>query len=993
LNAAKAVALLALLALARAPQTREQLTGYLWAESTADAARKNLRNTLWTIRRALGDDFLDAEADRLALAADVWVDATAIADFKFQISDVTDSSKIETLKSIIALYRGPLLDGFSLADAPEFELWLTGERERLSQMYLRALSHLVEGYRERQQWREMLDAAGRALAEDNLQEPMYRARMDAHARLGERAEAFREYEALRTILERELGVAPLPETEALREQIVRGQLELLPTSTGSKAGIMPQRTAPARTPFIGRERELASLNSELEKSRGGARVALLAGEVGIGKTRLWQEWLAALPAGANRVVLQAHCLEATQALPFTPVVELFREPAGGRHLSVRESGVPPLWLAEVARVIPELSGGAPSLPPPAPLQADEERRRLFEGFARCLLALNAQPLIVFIDDVHWIDSASLDWLAFILDRLREQPLLLVLAYRPADAPAVLVQRIAQWARAGALQRIAVDHFSEEESAALISALGGDAGLAERAQSQAGGNPYFLIELAQAPERELPLALTELLRARIARLSALARQVLQAAAILDSDFDVSALAQTSGRSESETLDALDELVQAADLIERDAHYGFAHPLIATVVRDDLSGARKAFLHRRAAAALESSQVSGSSAGRIAAHYAQGGDHARAAQFFETAAAHALSVAAPLEAVQFYEQALAHEPTALRRSGLGNALLRLGDLPAARANFLLAYDEFVAANDLHYAAQLSLSVAETFLAAEHFEEGRAWMERSLAHSDVDADPASHALAHLLLGSGRLEGGLSIAEAEPHLVEAIRIAADHQLPLLEARARFTLGNAYAEQGDLAHARPEYELSIALADAARDDFQAILSTNNAAYHALLDHDLAAAHRHIDAALARAEARALRIPLQYLFSTRGELALAEEQFDEAEQWFARALSEAQRNGNEAHVANTLANQGMLARARGDLDEALVLFNRARTEASRLPVPHLQAQIALRLAELYGQRGERMAADESLRQAEALLANGERRRLKEWAQQLRLMLT
>ena len=83
----------------------------------------------------------------------------------------------------------------------------------------------------------------------------------------------------------------------------------------------------------------------------------------------------------------------------------------------------------------------------------------------------------------------------------------------------------------------------------------------------------------------------------------------------------------------------------------------------------------------------------------------------------------------------------------------------------------------------------------------------------------------------------------------------------------------------------------------------------------------------------------------------------------------------------------------MLARARGDLDEALVLLNRARTEASRLPVPHLQAQIALRLAELYGQRGERMAADESLRQAEALLANGERRRLKEWAQQLRLMLT
>ncbi len=185
---------------------------------------------------------------------------------------------------------------------------------------------------------------------------------------------------------------------------------------------------------------------------------------------------------------------------------------------------------------------------------------------------------------------------------------------------------------------------------------------------------------------------------------------------------------------------------------------------------------------------------------------------------------------------------------------------------------------------------------------------------------------------------------------------------------------------------------MSIALGAAAADDFQVILSLNNAAYHALLDGDRLAAHEHIKQGLARAESRALRVPLQYLYSTRGEIALAEEQFDDAALWFNRALHEAERNENAAHVANTHMNLGLVARARGDLDEALVLLNRARGEAARLPAQHLQIHIELHLAELFLQRGERAAAQESLKRAEALLANGERRQLREQLQQLRALV-
>ncbi len=190
LNTAKAIALLAMLALARTTQTRERVIGLLWGESTSDAARKNLRNTLWTIRKSLGDDVIEADGDRLALSADIWVDARELQ--RRETRDWRRESESRNLQSLVSLYRGPLLDGFVLADSSEFELWLTSERERFSQLYLRALGNLLDACRAQQDWREMIAVAQRALTEDNLQEPMYRALMEAHARLDTMMQMVRE---------------------------------------------------------------------------------------------------------------------------------------------------------------------------------------------------------------------------------------------------------------------------------------------------------------------------------------------------------------------------------------------------------------------------------------------------------------------------------------------------------------------------------------------------------------------------------------------------------------------------------------------------------------------------------------------------------------------------------------------------------------------------------------------------------------------------------
>jgi predicted ATPase len=154
----------------------------------------------------------------------------------------------------------------------------------------------------------------------------------------------------------------------------------------------------------------------------------------------------------------------------------------------------------------------PDLPAPAVLPPEEERRRVFEAFAQSLRALMDRPLVLFIDDLHWADRTTLDWLGYLLDRLHDQPLLLVLTYRPEDAPAPLIHLITNWNRQNVLRRVTLPRLDPEESAALVRSLGGDPALAENVQAQSAGNPYFLIELATGSD--LAPALTELIRARL-----------------------------------------------------------------------------------------------------------------------------------------------------------------------------------------------------------------------------------------------------------------------------------------------------------------------------------------------------------------------------------------------------------------------------------------------------------------------------------------------
>jgi tetratricopeptide (TPR) repeat protein len=461
--------------------------------------------------------------------------------------------------------------------------------------------------------------------------------------------------------------------------------------------------------------------------------------------------------------------------------------------------------------------------------------------------------------------------------------------------------------------------------------------------------------------------------------------------LEPDFEFVALRRASGRGEEETLDALDVLLRAGVIVEHDRQYAFAHPLVADVVRDDLSGARRVFLHRRAAEALEAvyagrlPQV----AGRLAAHYTQAALPTQAAHYTEMAAEHALRVSAPVEAVAFFRQALAIEPTPARKLGLGRALHRKGDLAEARSVLESTVQELEAQGDVRGAAQACIALCDAYLRAGRFAEVVAWAERGLAFLEREEDPGTKALAHHILGAAALHARRPLAEAERHMLEAARLADENQLPEIAARCRFGLGNVLAQRGDLAGALRRYQEAIPLCQAAGDSFHEILAHNNTAYHALLLGDLASAHAHIQTALRLADERALAVMDQWLYSTRGEIALAEKEWDAADDWFRRGLAEAEKQGNPEMIATYRANLGLAARGRGDYTGALNLLESARASA---PASPLQAQVDLWLTELHLERGALDSADESLRRAEAYLAGEERERLRAWAGRLRKAL-
>lgn len=700
----KTLALLIYLAMEGGQQPREHLAVLLWPEANQERSYASLRNTLGHLKTALSSAqafFLSITHHTLALNSDADIDldlntveqayALARADRSNRVQP-KNSASLPLLHSAVTCHRGDFLTGFSLGDAPGFDDWANIQREVWRRRLNLILDRLSEIQFARGEFAATAEAASLWIALDALNEVAYRRKMRAHFAAGERGQALETYDACRTILAAELSVEPEPDTEALAMRIR--------TQHPARRAVPQQRQPDTPVAFLGnlftgRTTEHQALVEYYGYAAAGRpQAVVLHGEAGIGKTRLARAFLAwSVSQGAN--VLQGRAFESGSRMSYQPLIEAIRSWLDREDTPADVLGE--TWLAPLSHLLPELRELYAELPA-AYLEVDGGRTQLFESLVQLTLALAGQsPLVLFVDDLQWADSATLDWLVYAVRRWRESGahiLLLVSLRSDALQPPVqprlpnLIEWLARMGRELEPFHLELESLEEQDTVQMMLSIlePSDADFAQWVFNETRGHPFYLMEtLKDMLERRVlhpkllregqwgfgvdaehdlgkairvPSSVRAVLRSRLSRLSPNAFSLLAAGAVLELRLTFERLCAISDMVENTGLPALDELVSGQILLEvvqagAASTYTFTHNMIRDVVYTEAGDARRRLFHRRALGVLE---VDGDSEAVLAHHAIAAGLAEVAFRHSLAAGKEALHLAAVNEAKVHLEKAL-------------------------------------------------------------------------------------------------------------------------------------------------------------------------------------------------------------------------------------------------------------------------------------------------------------------------------------------------
>ena len=633
----KAQALLLYLAVEGGMHQRRQLDAFLWPDSEPHEARAALRNAIALLRHLLDDPAaslsvsqhthlvsphdllgLDPHAP-LELDLDVvqqaWKEAQRLS---MVTSEEQRASLVATLQHALSLVRGPFLDGFWLREEAPFDEWHEQQQQQW-QVRLQVLFDRLSSCQEETCEREQ--ACGtllRWLALDPLAEEAYRRLMRMHLSLGDPTAALQVYATCRAQLAEALQIKPAPETAALAARI-RAIQARSPASSPARSTTVEGRSPPELVaPLTGRSGAFRQLVRSFQQARRGQPQAVLVlGEAGIGKTRLAREFVAWVRAEGGEV-LSGHAFEMGGRLPYQPLVEAIRPRLEAANAP--EDLLEDLWLAELSRLLPELRVRYPDLPLPT---QDElaAKGRLFEAVARLFDALALSgPLVVLLDDLHWMDGASLDLLRYLGGYWKEHGsrviLLLTARGEELEFNPQLSAQLGDLGRDLPITQVPLDALSQAQTMQLLEAIVGKAerseldppraapaeepamekpspleALGEFLFVQTGGQPFYLLEtlkllrerqwlvpqldahstwrlelvvdlaeaLAHEPSRHalLPASVRALILARLAKLRPPAQQLVRACAVLGQEASAQLLWQVAGLEVQTGVEALEE----------------------------------------------------------------------------------------------------------------------------------------------------------------------------------------------------------------------------------------------------------------------------------------------------------------------------------------------------------------------------------------------------------------------------------------------------
>jgi DNA-binding SARP family transcriptional activator len=830
--------LLALLALRPGQDVeRSWLAATLWPESPEARAYHSLRSSLADLRSCLGPD-----ADRLhassphSLSLDLAGAEVDLLAFDAALARGDRAS----LEEAVVLYRGPLLEGCA-------EPWAFQERQVREQGYLAARERLAALAFEQGETAEAEGHLRRAVAVDPLRESTQRALMQVLAAGGNYAAALLCYRELRVYLHRELNTEPDAETQTLFEQLRREARRLAAKGSGAwsegsgTAGLRargegsgpltpdPSPLAPRSSPelpaavlqealtwspMVGREGELAALERRLAAAEAGrGSTCLLAGEPGIGKTRLATE-AGALARQRGFRVLDGRCDE-DGAAPYQPFVEALRAYLD-RASPTQAAAVLPLPVAaELVRLVPRLAETVTELPPVGTGSGPALVEAMGEFFGR--LTAEEGPVLLVLEDLHWADEGSLSMLRGLARRAKELRLLIVGTYRdlPPDLQRGLEQTLAALHRERLSERLPLRRLTEAGVEQMVtavlaveadghpsSALGGDrlasadgrgptadgpmAAFVSALHQETEGNPFFVEEVLQhlveegaicrhegrwqieAPvELQVPPSVQAAIGRRLERLSAESREALTLAAVIGPQFEFEVLLQASGVEEERLVGWVEEWLGARLVIEerdraadpragasreREERYQFQHALIREVLYGGISRQRQGRLHERVGLALEAVPSREEPLEGLAHHFARARSEAareKGVEYCDRAGRLAYGLSAPAAAIQHLEQ----------------ALRLLDTLPEDEARLMRRWQVSDGLSVVHGALH------------EGGGRSRQVLEEYLARAERAGSARGVAAAHLSLG-WQIKGGREIERGRRHLETSLALCERHGL-----------------------------------------------------------------------------------------------------------------------------------------------------------------------------------------------------------------------
>jgi DNA-binding NarL/FixJ family response regulator len=542
--------------------------------------------------------------------------------------------------------------------------------------------------------------------------------------------------------------------------------------------------------FVGRRSELAALDTVLARAgKGDGSAVLVEGEAGIGKSRLMARLESRGPA-AGLAVLVGECLPLAEGeLAFAPIVAALRsvmldpEMLAGLEPALR-TALTPLW---------PVTGSEPGRP--------SDREQLFEAVYRVLAKLAAkQPVLLIIEDVHWVDPSSRDLLSFVVHNTRHDRLVLVVTYRPDELHRGHPLRpfVAELERSGRAERIELGGLDRAAVAEQIRSITGCPPAAKTVDAifaRSEGNPFFVEELLASTSRGegLPNSLREALLLRVAGLSAPAQAILSVAAVIGRSADHRLLASVVGGSERDLLASLREAVEHHVLVATGDSYWFRHALLREAIYEDTLPGERLRLHHKSAETLTARPEL---AGEGANAYAELAHHWHAAGELPAALASSVRAAAQAGRMHAHPEAIVH---------LQRALELWGQVPDAAE--VAGIDHMT----------LLLRASEM---AEHAGDEELGLELAMsARREVDAraEPLRAAAAESRIGHSLWDAGRA-DEALTHLAAALALVPEDPPSAERVRALESYGRLLALNGAFRKARGLLEQALELAGGLAD-------------------------------------------------------------------------------------------------------------------------------------------------------------------------------